>query len=310
MKYFDCAPGRGTFVTRSKITTRLRAVSDRDKDKDKVSTGKKKKNKNKTDRSSNRLAGVKSPRTNNGSKSPRSRSNDSKRNLENRRKNRLGKGGNTKTKTGTKNSISFNIDESLSLEEKISFIFDRLKDTKSQFKGRQKMLKTLSEIFEKEEKMDDDLIKKTIEGYRKPFTAQLAGKRVTIHKAAMDTLIIISKTQKEQFNNQCVFYIKKLIGHCKHPDPKSVTHAEKTISLIIKETNDKSLITAALIQAATHAKNKIIRKHSWQFLNETLKYYLPAKGQAGISLFSFYFHFILFLSSKNVFQFVSVFAKQ
>ena len=103
------------------------------------------------------------------------------------------------------------------------------------------MLKTLSDIFETEEKIDDALVKKTIEGFRKPFQTQLAGKRVTIHKAAMETLASIAKAKNDQFSHHCAFYIKKLIGHCKHPDPKSVQAAEKTIHTIIKEVTEKCL---------------------------------------------------------------------
>ena len=88
-------------------------------------------------------------------------------------------------------------------------------------------------------KITEPIVGLAFQEYRKALYAQLHDKHVTIHLAAIKTLVTLVLKYNEYFSGHRPYYLKMLIQHCQHSDTRSVNAAQKAIKTIIKESDDK-----------------------------------------------------------------------
>ena len=89
------------------------------------------------------------------------------------------------------------------------------------------------------------------------------------------------------FKKLAPFYLKKCLEALKSADAKNANNVVTCVNYIIKKTpkKSKSTLVAELIRGTT-SRNKLIRKHSWQFICEILKNYTDKtkKKTKGLSI--------------------------
>jgi len=175
------------------------------------------------------------------------------------------------------NHVSFDIPENLTYNEKIAFMYERLNSISTPYAKRLQLMRILNSTIMLKDNIDENDRKNAIVGYKKVFASQLEDKHVAVHKEVFNILITMAKHQTSIFSPDVPYYVKRLLGHVKHTDIKSVEIAEKCLNDVIQIIPEKGPMTAELIKES-NAKNKaIIRRNAWKFLDIVLQTFITPK---------------------------------
>ncbi|ETO16549.1 hypothetical protein RFI_20789 [Reticulomyxa filosa] len=256
-KYFDCPPGKGTFVVPARIRVIVKKAIH-------------------VDRFQSRgRSGMKSPPPKNRSQSTRGG-----KVLNVNKKLELQKSTSVPKKQGVVNppEVSLDIPKDATPKEIVDILLSCLSTITSALQLRLEAIDKYKYIVSEDEKVSPEDVKYAIAEFKNPMQTQLRDQDVSVHEKVFDVIVAMAKYYPDAFNGSTVFYIKKMMVHLSKKNTKSVIACEKAIVEVIKVMADPRKLVAGFA-ASVQDKSSVVRKQAFVFLKSILERYVATKSE-------------------------------